>query len=157
MDTTLICGIHGEPFLRPTASTAAGWTCPIIHAPEEPFVFKPRTIRVPHPWKVVKELDDGAWYQNKPSRIAVLVSGCIEADQRRWIHVSVSRPERHPSHEDLAFVKDHFIGPETYAYTVYPPRSKHVNIHPNCLHLWSPLDGPILPEFSGIIGGIRTI
>ena len=51
-------------------------------------------------------------------------------------------------------VKLAFIGPEKYAYAVWPPTDKYVNIHPHCLHLWARLDltdGRVLPEFSEIL------
>lgn len=31
---------------------------------------------------------------------------------------------------------------------------KHVNKHPYCLHLWSCLDGPVLPDFTRGSDGI---
>jgi len=66
-----------------------------------------------------------------------------------WIHASVSRRGRTPSYADLVRLKELAFGPDRYAYQVFPPESKHVNIHPNCLHLWGRLDGTqALPEFS---------
>jgi hypothetical protein len=42
-----------------------------------------------------------------------------------------------------------------YAYAVFPPADRYVNIHPHCLHLWARLDGSaVLPEFSEIVPGI---
>lgn len=34
------------------------------------------------------------------------------------------------------------------ALQVLPPRAKHVNIHPFCLHLWCCLDGDVTPDFT---------
>jgi hypothetical protein len=59
----------------------------------------------------------------------------------KWIHLSVSRPDRLPSWEELSKVKDEFLGAEAEAYQVLAKRSDHVNTHPYCLHLWSPVDG----------------
>lgn len=158
LDSTFVCAVHNVPFIGHTAdSGGAAWSCPHPHDAVNRAIFKPRTKRLPHPWKVERELNDGAWYRNKPAGIMVIVSGAIEKDERRWLHVSVSRPDRIPSHLDMASIKDAFIGPEVYAYAVYPPRSKYVNLHPTCLHLWACLDGPRLPEFSEIVGGVRTI
>jgi hypothetical protein len=66
-----------------------------------------------------------------------------------WIHGSVSRKDRLPDYDDLVKLKEFAFGPDRYAYQVFPPDDKHVNIHPNCLHLWGRLDGSAaLPEFS---------
>jgi len=53
-----------------------------------------------------------------------------------WLHVSVSRKDRIPSYEDLHLVKRLFIGDHRDCVQYFPPRSKHVNLHPFCLHLW---------------------
>lgn len=79
-------------------------------------------------------------------------------DNHAWLHVSVSRGDRLPNYDDLVRVKEIFVGTERKAMMIFPPRSKHVNIHPNCLHLYSCLDGDPLPEFSSEVEGIgRTI
>lgn len=71
----------------------------------------------------------------------VLRSIATTRDERKWVHVSVSRPDRLPSWEELSKVKDEFIGPNREAYQVLASRKDHVNIHANCLHLWAPMDG----------------
>lgn len=84
-DTTLICATHHVPFVRGTGDDGSGeWECPVRHGAREadPQIFKPRTRRLPHPWKIVHELDDGAWYENRPAGVKVIVSGCIEADRK---------------------------------------------------------------------------
>ena len=84
-----------------------------------------------------------------------VIIDCEEkSDGFPWLHVSVSRKSWTPTHEDMAIVKLAFIGPEKYAYAVWPPTDKYVNIHPHCLHLWARLDlkdGRVLPEFSEIL------
>lgn len=82
-------------------------------------------------------------------RLMVIVSGNTEADGKRWIHVSYSRPSRIPSYEDLCLVKDRFIGADRQAISVHPPASQHVNLHATCLHLFHCLDGDGLPDFRG--------
>jgi hypothetical protein len=79
--------------------------------------------------------------------LMVIASGTTELDGRRWAHVSFSRPRRMPSYDDLALVKERFIGVERKAISVHPPRSEHVSIHAYCLHLWCCLDGDGLPDF----------
>lgn len=83
----------------------------------------------------------------KNSALMVVVSGCVERDGRRWVHVSYSRPRRLPSYDDLVLVKERFIGPDRQAISVHPRRDEHVSLHPHCLHLWHCLDGDGLPDF----------
>lgn len=79
--------------------------------------------------------------------LSVIVSGSTEADGRRWAHVSLSRPSRLPSWDDVREVKDAFIGRDRKAIQVLPPEAEYVNIHPHVLHLWCCLDGDGLPDF----------
>lgn len=112
--------------------------------------------RVPRGWKRAAmpgfparfiELDDDA-----SQRLMVIVTGTLEDDGKRWLHVSASRPARVPSYRDLCMVKSIFIGDSRKAVQVFAPASEHVNIHPYCLHLWSCLDGDGLPDFRS--GGV---
>lgn len=58
-------------------------------------------------------------------------------------------------------MKEIFVG-DRYAYAVWPPSDRYVNLQPNVLHLWAPwwpesVDG-VLPEFSRVLpSGDRTI
>lgn len=103
---------------------------------------------LPANWRLVEKGEDGAAYMCTTAPIAVIVSASTEADGRRWLHVSLSRPSRIPSWEDTKNVKEIFIG-DRYAYSVLPPRAKYVNINPHVLHLFAPLEGdPPLPDFT---------
>jgi len=74
-------------------------------------------------------------------RLAIIADdGCDPEDPTGWQHVSVSVRGRTPTWEEMAFVKDLFWGPEEAVMQLHPPRSQYVNCHPNCLHLWRPLD-----------------
>lgn len=67
---------------------------------------------------------------------------------QHWLHLSLSAPDRLPSYDDLVRAKEDFLRPDVRAIQIFPPRSEHVNLHPNCLHLWAELfqqDG--LPDF----------
>lgn len=66
---------------------------------------------------------------------------------QRWMHVSLSRQSKLPSYADICRVKEEIIGKEKKAIQVHPPESEHVNIHPYCLHLWSPIGHDPLPDF----------
>lgn len=123
-----------------------------------------RTLRgrpLPSGWvrregEAVPVADDGAGYYNAAADISVVESVAREVDGRLWHHVSVARGDRMPSWDDLAMVKRVWMGHDTYAIQVVPPTSRHVNIHPYCLHLWScdELGTAILPDFTR---GGRTI
>ena len=64
-------------------------------------------------------------------------------DEDGWEHVSVSPlPENIlPSWDDMCKVKDIFWSKEEAVLQIHPPRSKYVNMMPNCLHLWRPKNG----------------
>ena len=77
----------------------------------------------------------------------------MKDDGEWWIHVSVSRKSWDPTHAEMRSVKLAFLG-ERYAYAVWPPSDKYVNIHTHCLHIWARVDhtnGRVLPEFSSVL------
>jgi hypothetical protein len=74
-----------------------------------------------------------------------------------WEHVSVSLPARTPTWEEMDFVKRMFFDHEETVVQFHVPRSRHVNCHPNCLHMWRPVGveiplpptetvGPLVPN-----------
>ena len=80
-------------------------------------------------------------------RLRVICSARVEADGKRWMHVSCSTPTRLPTWDELRLVKDTFIGRDRPALQLLPRQSEYVNIHPHVLHLWSCLDGDPTPDF----------
>lgn len=108
-------------------------------------------------WFMTERAPDGALWDHASGRMRVILSGARESDGKRWLHVSVSRRERIPDHDDLSLVKRLFIGPDCYAVHVFPPAAVHVNLHGRVLHLFSCADGHPLPEFSGVVRGVRTL
>lgn len=60
-----------------------------------------------------------------------------------WDHVSVSRPDRCPTWEEMCWVKGLFWNPEETVVQYHPPESQAVNLCPTCLHLWRPTTLPI--------------
>lgn len=105
----------------------------------------PRVL--PSKWRVLEVAGDGAKFVSWMGQ-TVIISGATELDGRRWLHVSTARPERLPTWDELVEVKETFIGRDRHAVQVLPPRAKHVNIHPHCLHLWHCVDGEPLPDFT---------
>lgn len=72
-------------------------------------------------------------------------------DGHIWIHASISHPDRLPTYAELCRLKESVFGKEGIAAQVFEAESNHVNIHPNCLHLWGPRMPSIwpLPRFTG--------
>src|SRR4051812_14640431 len=109
----------------------------------------------PKGWELVERWGDGYALRQKSGGLRVLIDCAPKADGAEWLHVSVSRKHWTPTHADMALVKQDFIGDDRYAYSVWAPKSRHVNIHAFCLHLWARMDnedGQVLPEFSGELG-----
>lgn len=110
----------------------------------------------PAGWMLRDRWGDGYCFVRREPRLMVLVDCEKKNDGRYWVHVSVSKLGWCPTHEEMCLVKRDFLG-DRYAYAVYPPKDKYVNIHARCLHLWSlaeGLDGRILPEFSAELEGV---
>lgn len=104
---------------------------------------------LPADWSIDTRGGDGALFKNMGRRLSVIVSGDVEQDGRRWLHLSVASPDWLPKYETLVEVKELFIGRERKAIQVFPPRSQHVNQHPNCIHLWHCVEAEDpLPDFT---------
>jgi hypothetical protein len=63
---------------------------------------------------------------------------CIASDGEGWEHVSITMGEfgKTPPWQAMVYVKNLFWGEEDCVIQYHPPKSKYVNCHPNCLHLW---------------------
>lgn len=113
----------------------------------------PVTDRLPVAWRTSATTEDGLMVR-RPDGLAVILSVAREKDERRWLHLSTSRPDRLPSYDDLCEVKRLFLGPERKAIQVFAPTTEHINIHKRCLHLWCCLDGDPLPDFTHETGSL---
>ena len=111
-------------------------------------------FKCPKGWELLQRWGEG--YALQSVGLRVIVDCEIKADGSPWLHVSASRKNWTPTHEDMCRVKQDFIGPGRYAYAVFPPVEQYVNIHPHCLHLWARMegDGRVLPEFSAELEGL---
>ena len=106
---------------------------------------------VPAGWRVLESHPEGgAWFTG--DGMSIIASVVRESDGKRWLHVSMARKTRLPSYEDLCRIKDWIVGRDRTALQVFPPKKKHVNFHPYCLHLWSCVDGDVTPDFSRGLG-----
>jgi len=73
---------------------------------------------------------------------AVASAGAEETDVL-WEHVSVSLPNRCPNWPEMDYVKRLFWDDEEAVMQLHPPRSRWVNTHEYCLHLWRPKQAEI--------------
>jgi hypothetical protein len=62
----------------------------------------------------------------------------IASSDYGWDHVSVSLEHRIPFWEEMDFIKKLFFKPDEIAIQYHMTEKDHINIHPNCLHLWRP-------------------
>jgi hypothetical protein len=68
----------------------------------------------------------------------------IASEGMGWEHVSVSRPDRCLTWDEMCQVKALFWDDEDCVVQYHPPKSEYVNMHPHCLHLWRPTAGEII-------------
>lgn len=108
-------------------------------------------------WRLVNGRPIDGYHVVSSDGLSVICSGSVEADGKRWLHVSFARPNRMPDYDDLLRVRRIFIGDDRYCCAVWPPKDRYVSLHRYALHLWSCLDEWPLPEFSGLLGGIRSV
>jgi hypothetical protein len=139
---------------------AAGWLpVEIPRLPDDTLLdqwCRPMLPRfVPDGWRLhVVGLDGWSFVGGPPAHLKLICSGEPHPDGRRWLHCSVTGPDRVPTWEEMVAAKEAFCGAESLAVMVMPPRSEWVNIDPRCLHWWICADGRPLPDFTQ---GKRTI
>ena len=75
------------------------------------------------------------------TKILATIDG--EGDDK-WEHVSVSHPNKIPSWETMAKVKELFFEDEEEVIQYHPKKSEYVNLHENCLHMWRPVNRNII-------------
>ena len=72
----------------------------------------------------------------------VLASVDNIGDDGKWDHVSVTPKNQKrtscPTWEEMSAIKDMFFFPEEECIEYHPKKSRYVNLHKNCLHIWKP-------------------
>lgn len=72
----------------------------------------------------------------------------VDPERREWIHASISWRDEIPSYEELALLHESVFGRSRNSYQVFSEAARHVNFHPNALHLWGLVSGArVLPDF----------
>lgn len=94
--------------------------------------------------------NNSGWFWVFPNGLKVIASW-----GERWDHVSVSRPDRTPTWEEMCWVKDRFFHPHECVVQYHPPESEYVNNHAHCLHLWRPQKS-VMPTPPSILVGIKA-
>lgn len=109
-------------------------------------------IVLPRSWQRGRDFNGLAVFYEE-SGLKAIADVSLKPDCRNWLHVSFSREDRLPSYRDLMKIKDLFFG-DVLAIQIFPKPENHVNIHPNCLHLWACEDQELIPEMSFGTGSI---
>lgn len=125
----------------PIAAAVLGWET------TDALVAEVLPRGAPAGWTLIARSSDGASYRHS-NGLAAILSVANELDGKRWVHLSVSRSNRLPSWTELTEARDAFLGPEALCVQVLAPKSRHINIHAHCLHLWQCLDGDPVPDFA---------
>lgn len=97
-------------------------------------------FRVYHPGGQGDE-HNGAFLLKLPT--SLLEFKIVASNGLGWEHVSVSTAERIPKWAEMQQIKELFFEDHEAVMQLHPPKSDYVNIHPNCLHLWRPINQEI--------------
>lgn len=96
--------------------------------------------------------DYGAFLLPGPSgrTLTVIASAGDEASGIYWEHVSISTPNKTPNWSEMCWIKDLFFDQEQTVMQLHPPKSRWINNHAYCLHLWRPLQEniPLPPDIT---------
>lgn len=92
--------------------------------------------------------NNGAFYVRVGKRQFTVIA----SDGEGWEHVSVSLVDRCPNWREMCRIKDLFWDSEDVVMQLHPAGSEYVNVHPNCLHLWRPINDRIPVPPSGMVG-----
>jgi hypothetical protein len=107
------------------------------YCPTPPEPFGPCGLRVD-----IREMSGAQPYGS------VIVTQSDHHDGVEWLHASIARNDRMPDYYDLVTLKAATFGDQREAYQVFPPKSSHISIHDQALHLWGRADGSrVLPDF----------
>lgn len=86
----------------------------------------------------------------------VIASSGDKASAIHWEHVSVSARKHTPTWKEMDFIKRLFWDDEETVMQLHVPRSRWINNHESCLHMWRPTDVAI-PLPPDITVGIKDL
>lgn len=113
--------------------------------------IKLKTIAHGFDFSLVREETDGVMFRR--GLLTVIISDSVENDNKMWRHLSIARPNKYPAYDEIKRIKNIFLG-DVKAIMIFPKDKNFVNIHPYCFHLWSCLNGDVIPDFDRGIGTI---
>ncbi len=58
-----------------------------------------------------------------------------------WHHISMSIKHRYPTWDEILDARYTFFPDTAEVVQILPPKAEYVNIHKNCFHLYSPVNG----------------
>ncbi len=107
----------------------------------------------PSHWREVKSPfpDMGRYWMHALVKITVMRSRSTMENGDVYTHISMARPDRLPTWEELSKVKDEFLGEDVAGYHVVPAKKDYVNIHSFCLHIWAPEDQSKVANLQNLI------
>jgi hypothetical protein len=147
-DVRLLRGEREGAPTRPHGTDRPPMVCEPIHETRFPEWAEQLVAEAsPLMWRKLEAAPDCRAFRHITGSLVVLITGSVEEDGKRWLHVSCSHAQWLPSWEELRMVKDQFIGKERKAIVVLPVAAEHVSHHPYCLHLWHCADADPLPNF----------
>ena len=119
-------------------------------------------FKVPERYRVKQgAIGSDAGYGNNGAFVVGLKRGqtlfVIASDMMGWEHVSVSRSDRCPTWEEMCQIKAMFWDAEDIVLQFHPRESDYVNNHPNCLHLFRPIDAEIPTPPSILVGIVNQM
>lgn len=112
------------------------------------------SLKIPPGWRMIEERADGRFWLNRKRGLSVVASIAVEQDGLRWLHLSMAHTRRLPTYHEMVYLKRHWAGPDKKCLMVFPAEEEHVNIYPNCLHLFCCLEGDALPDFTWKTGSL---
>lgn len=96
--------------------------------------------------------DFGAFFIPGPCgrNLQVIASSGDKESGVHWEHVSVSAKKNTPAWKEMDFIKRLFWDDEETVMQLHVPRSRWINNHETCLHLWRPTDQtiPLPPDIT---------
>jgi hypothetical protein len=108
-------------------------------------------LLMPVGWRLERRSSDGGWFLYV-ARLGPALSAIVSCEAHGadlWMHMSAAADGRVPTWDELRGVKEWLLG-DVEAYMVAPPRARYVNINPDVLHLFSPVEQGrlLLPDFT---------
>lgn len=83
-----------------------------------------------------------------------VIASVAEWAGAEWIHASIAHRDRDPLYSELRALHAAVFGSDRYAFQVFAPEDRHVNLQEHAIHLWGKVDGTNpLPDF-GVAGTI---